>query len=245
MEELNGIDTMPIRRRLETLKVESGMDSYDFCKIYAPERCKKTKDNARNYISQVFSGGTSINNKPVPINIEHLLNIVNSDKFPGVTLNFLVYGDENPVKIEKTIDFDLKRWTHADICEFLWVLKTRYPEFITIEENCETPVEDRSPEELQFYFGQEVPIKRTINISIEETNDIDASYSRVFSIGQAIALFHYDMRDSEDNHDPEIRELALTKAVNRMRSREQLNNPYLKDISNCDKESPFIIAYGE
>ena len=146
MSEQNAFDSMAIRRRLEKLKTDSKMDALEFCKIYAPEKCEKSEANTRNFISQLFSGGTSINNKQVSINIEHLLNIVNSDKFPGVTLNYLVYGDETPVKIDKTIDFDLKRWTHADICEFLWVLKTRYPEFITIEENSYSPVEGRSPE---------------------------------------------------------------------------------------------------
>ena len=115
MSEQNAFDSMAIRRRLEKLKTDSKMDALEFCKIYAPEKCEKSEANTRNFISQLFSGGTSINNKQVSINIEHLLNIVNSDKFPGVTLNYLVYGDETPVKIDKTIDFDLKRWTHADI----------------------------------------------------------------------------------------------------------------------------------
>ena len=245
MEKKDTFDTMSIRRRLEKLKVESGMDALEFCKIYAPEKCEKSEAYARNYISQVFSGGTSFNNKQVSIDVEHLLNIVNSDRFPGVTLNYLVCGDETPAKVYKAIDFDLKNWTHADLCEFLWTLKTRYPDYITIRESLETPADDMTPDELQGISLGELPQKRSISIDIEEINEMASPETRTFSIGQALAWFHHDIKDSENNRDPEIREFALKKAINKMRDANRFDNPFLKDISNCDKETPFIIFYGE
>lgn len=119
MEKQEAFDTMSIRRRLEQLKVESGMDALEFCKIYAPEKWEKSEGYARTYISQVFSGGTSFNNKQVSIDIEHLLNIVNSERFPGITLNYLVYGDETPVKTIEKVDLKPEHWSLADFCVFL------------------------------------------------------------------------------------------------------------------------------
>ena len=91
----------------------------------------------------------------------------------------------------------------------------------------------------------DLPQRRTIKVEIEETNQFVEREADGFSIGQALALFHYDMKDSENNRDPEIREFALKKAINKMRNANRFDNPFLKDISNCDKETPFFISYGE
>ena len=127
MKEQAEFDYMPIRNRLADLKEKAGMDALEFCKIYAPEKYEKTEGYARTYISQVFSGGTSFNNKPVLPDIEHLLNIVNSDKFPEVTLDYLVYGDETPAKTVEKLDLNPEHWTIADFCLFLGKLMELQP----------------------------------------------------------------------------------------------------------------------
>ena len=214
-----GINYVEIRERLMELKKSKNMDNYEFCKIYAPEKCDSSKSNAENYISALSTGRNYPTEKHGPLlpDLEHLQNIVDSELFPDVTLDYLVYGKKEPTKVVNKIDFDLSHWTHADICELLY----------------------------RVYFQKEVPVKRTVIINIEETNEYEAPEPRSFSIGQAIALFHNDMIDSEDNRDPEIREFALRKAINRIRDDTSNNNPYLQDISNCDNESPFIVFYGE
>ena len=242
-----GINYDEIRERLMELKKSKNMDNYEFCKIYAPEKCDSSKSNAENYISALSTGRNYPTEKHGPLlpDLEHLQNIVDSELFPDVTLDYLVYGKKEPAKVVNKIDFDLSHWTHADICELLWALKTRYPEFITIEEKCERPIEGRALDEYRVYYRKDVPVKRTVIINIEETNEYEAPEPRSFSIGQAIALFHNDMIDSEDNRDPEIREFALRKAINRIRDDTSNNNPYLQDIGNCDNGSPFIVFYGE
>ncbi len=240
-----GINYPEIRERLMALKKSQNLNNYEFCKIYAPEKCI-SETNAKNYISALSTGRNYPDDKHGPLlpDLEHLQNIVDSELFPDVTLDYLVYGKKEPIKVVNKIDFDLSHWTHADICEFLWALKTRYPECITIEETCKTPVEGRSPEELYFFLQKEVPIKRTITFNITEINQVDGSGPEIFSVGQAISLFHSYMMASEDNPDPELREFALRKALNKIRDNTLDNNPFLQDISNCENGTPFDISYG-
>lgn len=123
----NEFDFMPIRKRLLELKEKSGLKSVEFCRIYAPEISEKTEHYAETYISALFSGRTFSGNKPLTPDIPHLLNIVNSNEFPDVTLDYLIYGDETPAKTIKQLDLDPAHWTLADFCEFMGKLKRVYP----------------------------------------------------------------------------------------------------------------------
>ncbi len=237
-----GINYDEIRERLMELKKSKNMDNYEFCKVYAPEKCDSSKSNAENYISALSTGRNYPTEKHGPLlpDLEHLQNIVDSDVFPEVTLDYLVYGDETPAKVVNAIEFDLSKWTHADLCEFLWTLKIRYPKSISIEDNFETPIDEST-----YVPGDFVPQKRSVTINIEEMNNWEQyGQERYFSIGQALSSFHNDMKDTENNRDEEIRQFGFRKAVEKMRN-HGIQNPFLSDLANCDKGTPFIIFYGE
>lgn len=224
-----GINFEEIRERLITLKKSKKMNNYDFCRIYAPEKCT-SKPNAENYISALSTGREYPNQGDGPLypDLEHLQNIVDSDEFPEVTLNYLVYGDETPAKVERKIDFDLSHWTHADFCEFLWTLKTHYPKNITIENEIK--------DHLNIY-GEPISERQAV-IRIDELYE-DPGKTEEFSLGQAIVLFHYDVSDTENVKSLKVRELGFSEAVKTMRGRA----PFLTDLSNCN-DTPFLVLYG-
>lgn len=219
------LDTMPIRRRLEKLKIDSGMDALEFCKIYAPEKCDKSEANARNFISQVFSGGTSINNKPVSINIEHLLNIVNSDKFPDVTLDYLVYGDETPTKTIEKIDTNPENWTIADFCIFLGRLM----------DNQQCIKTDTVLEEEPFMLdGQEMA--ETMRYFAIKILDYDGLSSSGYDLGNAISEFvsHYD--EMKKISSKSAQEFLYDKIKNAVYSDER----YSKQLLTSHTEDSFF-----
>ena len=172
------IDYAGIRDRLIDLKKSKKMKNSDFCKIYAPEKCC-SKSNADNYISALSTGRGYPDEEHGPLlpDLEHLMNIVNSDEFPEVTLDYLVYGVKTPVKTVEKISFDLNKWTHADFCELLWTLKTRYPKNITIENVISDHVD---------VLGEPVTERKSV-ISIDELNESYGKHEE-FSLGQAIVL---------------------------------------------------------
>lgn len=224
-----GINFVDIRERLIALKKSRKMNNYDFCRIYAPEKCT-SKTNAENYISALSTGREYPNQGDGPLypDLAHLQNIVDSDEFPDVTLNYLVYGTETPAKVINKIDFDLSHWTLADFCEFLWTLKIRYPKNINIENE----INDRVN-----IYGEPI-IERQAVIRIDEINE-DPGKREEFSLGQAIVLFQYEAGDTENNKSLKVRELGFSEAVKLMRSRSS----FLTDLSNCN-ETPFIRIYG-
>ena len=223
------MDYAGIRERLIDLKKSKKMSNSDFCKIYAPEKCS-TKSNAENYISALSTGRNYPDEEHGPLipDLEHLMNIVNSDEFPEVTLDYLVTGNKTPIKVVEKISFDLSKWTHADFCELLWTLKTRYPQNITIDN----------------YIGDhlisagKLCIDRNIVIRIDEVKETNGKPEE-FSLGQAIALFRYDVSETENLRSSKIREIGFSDAVEKMRSRA----PFLENLSNCN-ETPFLRIYG-
>ena len=237
-----GFNDLEIRKRLEELKLSKKLSNYEFCKIYAPEKCKTQKDSlANNYISAIFSGRNypKETSGPAKIELVHLQNIIDSDIFPGITMNYLLYGDNSPAKKEKVIDLNLEKWSLADFCELIWRLKTQYPDEIEIENNVEVGRNRYDPE---YYWDEEYQ-KRSVTITIEEMNDIDYSPGKKrFSLGQALSLFHYEIRETEKVRDLEIREFGLNKVVKEIREREDFVK---SDLSDCNRKSPFFIAYGD
>ena len=236
-----GIDYSKVRERLAALKDKSGMDNYEFCKIYAPEKCKKNKQTATNFISAIFSGRNypKETSGPEYPQLEHLQNLIDSGQFPKLTMNYLLYGDDSPAIEKKVIDLDPNNWSLADFCEFIGRLKLNYPEFIDIHESFEHGPSLWDEE----YLSDEDSQKRSVSITIEEMNDIDYEPgTRVFSLGQALSMFHYRTKDTENIRDKDIRQLGFDKAVASIRERDD----YVKtNLSECDKDSPFFISYGE
>ena len=236
-----GINYSELRSRLLKLKTDNGLNNYEFCKIYAPDKCGVKKSTVENYISAIFSGRDYPKSTSGPIypELDHLQNLVDSCKFPGLTMNYLLYGDDSPVVENKTVDLNLEQWSLADLCEFIGNLKMMYPNQIEIREDVEAGPsrwDDECPPDETYQ-------KRYIVITIEEMDDIDKEPGRTrFSIGQALSLFHYDTKDIENIRDEEIRRIGLKKVVKEIRERDDFSNTNLVD---CDRKSPFFIAYGE
>lgn len=236
-----GINYSELRSRLLKLKTDNGLNNYEFCKIYAPDKCGVKKSTVENYISAIFSGRDYPKSTSGPIypELDHLQNLVDSGKFPGLTMNYLLYGDDSPVVENKTVDLNLKQWSLADLCEFIGNLKMMYPNQVEIREDVEAGPsrwDDECPPDETYQ-------KRSIVITIEEMDDIDKEPGRTrFSIGQALSLFHYDTKDIENIRDEEIRRIGLKKVVKEIRERDDFSNTNLVD---CDRKSPFFIAYGE
>lgn len=230
-----------LRERLLKLKTNNQMNNYEFCQIYAPERCCTKKTNAENYISAVFSGRDYPKSTSGPIypELNHLQNLIDSGKFPGLTMNYLLYGDDTPVVERKSIELDIEQWSLADICEFIGNLKMVYPNQIDIREDVETGPSRWDDE----YSSDEIYQKRSVVITIEEMDDINKEPGKArFSIGQALSLFHYDTKDIEMIRDDEIRKLGFDKVLREIRERDDFSNTNLID---CDRKSPFFITYGE
>ena len=230
-----------LRERLLKLKTDNGMNNYEFCQIYAPEKCGVKRTTVENYISAIFSGRDYPKSTSGPIypELDHLQNLVDSGRFPGLTMNFLLYGDDTPVVERKTVELDIEQWSLADLCEFIGNLKMKYPNQIEIREDVEAGPsrwDDECPPD-------EIYQKRSIMISIEEMDDIYKEPGKTrFSIGQALSRFHYDTKDIENIRDEEIRRIGFEKVVKEIRERDDFSKTNLVD---CDKHSPFIIAYGE
>lgn len=127
------LDYNEIRGRLADLKDKSKLKNYEFCQIYAPDKCEGSKANAENYISAIFTGRNYPKDTSGPIypELEHLQNLIDSGKFPGLTMNFLLYGDDAPAVEMKTLDLDIHRWTLADFCEFVLSIVQEYPHEIS------------------------------------------------------------------------------------------------------------------
>ena len=236
MSEQNAFDSMAIRRRLEKLKDDYGMDAIEFCKIYAPERCEKSDANARNYISQVFSGGTSINNKPVPITIDHLLNIVNSDKFRDVTLDFLVYGDVTPVKTVEKLDLDPEHWTVADFCIFLGKVMDAHPSI---------KIESELIEETYTYNGQEMSdISHYLAIRFLE---YDGGCGVGYDLGGALRAFTDAFKTMKELPSKTTRDVMYKQIVNAMNSDERFSKSSLSSrgensFIDCDEDGEKFVG---
>ena len=132
MTNQNKIDYASIRERLMALKKKANLDNFEFCKIYAPEKCS-SKSNADNYISALSTGRNYPDEKHGPLypDLEHLKNIVDSDVLPDVTLDYLVYGNETPVKTKEILDINPEHWTIADFCLFLGRVMDLHPSIRT------------------------------------------------------------------------------------------------------------------
>ena len=130
-----GINYEAVRMRVADLIDKSKLKNYEFCEIYAPDKCKTSKkSNAENFISAIRTGRKypKETSGPVKPELNHLQNLVDSDLFPGLTMNYLLYGLDVPIIEKKVMDLDAKEWTLADLCEFIGNLKMMYPNQIEI-----------------------------------------------------------------------------------------------------------------
>ena len=231
-----GIDYRSIRERLIGLKKQAKMNNFDFCKIYAPEKCT-SKTLADNYISALSTGRNYPNERSGPVlpDLEHLQNIVDSERFAGVTMDYLLYGDRTPARVIKTVDLDLTNLTHADFCELLWSLKIKYPDKITICKD--TEYYDCNAE---YDTGYSYPQKESMIIKIEASTTSIYNDEIDFSLGKAIGYFYYDMKDADSIHNEEVRQFAFSKALENVRDKTYVDNPYFKKLSDCDSDFVFI-----
>ena len=219
MNEQSEFDYMSIRNRLAELKEKAGMDALEFCKIYAPEKCEKSEANARNYISQVFSGGTSINNRQVSLDIEHLLNIVNSDKFPDVTLNYLVYGDETPTKTIEKLDLNPEHWTIADFCLFIGKVMDLHPSIRTKSDLLE--------EEYIGDDGIETSFSHYLSICFREYEEFTGNSD---DLGGALHAFTSAYENMKNIDSDTARKVMYEQIITAVKSDKRFSNK----LSSCE-----------
>lgn len=222
---MSSFDYTPIRDRLMKLKKDAGLDAVDFCRIYAPEILEKSESNARNYISALSTGRGYPDDRHGPLkpDIEHLQNIVNSDIFPNVTLNYLVYGDETPAKTIKELDLNIEHWTIADLCKFLGNLMDKYPYNIRTD-NC-TAASPEDPNDDFDYTEAFFVIKFLKYMSIND------SY---IDLGMALQEFSSAYEDMKKIPSETARKTMYEQLIKAIESDERFSKQYLSD---CDKDS--------
>lgn len=228
MEKNKGFDYSEIRNRLMELKEQAGLDAYQFCEIYAPEKCS-SESNAKNYISALSTGRNYPDEKHGPLlpDIEHLLNIVNSDTFPDVTLNYLVYGDETPIKTIEKIDVNPEHWTIADFCIFLGKIMDSHQSIKT-----DTVIED----EPNIVDGQEYgESMRYFTIKILEYSGFDSSG---YDLGDAISEFVTQYKKMKSIPSKTAQEVMYKQIKNAIYSDER----YAKQKLTSQSENSFWVS---
>lgn len=232
-----GFDYAGIRERLMKLKEQAKLDNYEFCKIYAPEKCT-TKENAENFISAVFSGRrypTATSKHLVP-EIEHLNNIVESDRFSQVTLNYLVYGDETPAKTVEKIDFNPEHWTVADFCVFLGKVMDAHPSI---------KIESELIEEPYTYNGEE--LSDTNHYLAIRFLEYDGECGVGYDLGGALRAFTDAFKTMKELPSKTTRDVMYKQIVNAMNSDERFSKSSLSSrgensFIDCDEDGEKFVG---
>ena len=225
MEKNKSFDYSGIRDRLMKLKEQAGLDAYKFCEIYAPEKCS-SESNAKNYISALSTGRNYPDEKHGPLlpDIEHLLNIVNSDKFPDTTLNYLVYGDETPVKTIEKIDTNPEHWTIADFCLFLGNLADRYPAIsFAHSEPQDIPINVNGEElaETQYNFIIKIP-------------EYDSLSESGHDLGMALSEFVKRYEEMKQINSESVQKVMYDKIKEAIQKDKRFSE---QSLASCDSDS--------
>ena len=219
------IDYDAIRERLIEIKKAANLDNYEFCKIYAPERCS-SKSNADNYISALSTGRNYPDEKHGPLlpDLEHLLNVANSDVFPDVTLNYLVYGDKTPIKTIEKLDLDLEHWTIADLCLLLGNLADRYPAIsFAHSEPQEIPINVNGEElaETQYNFIIKIP-------------EYDSLSDSGHDLGMALSEFVKRYEEMKQINSETVQKVMYEKIKEAIQKDKRFSE---QSLASCDHDS--------
>ena len=225
MYEQVNFDHYAIRSRLVDLKKKAGMSNYEFCKIYAPEKCD-SKSNADNYISAVFTGRNHPN-VPIYPDLVHLQNLVDSCVFPNLTLNYLVFGDDPAIVIKEKVDLNIEHWTIADFCILIGKIVDRYPEIKVMRSVLEEfSVTDNYGEE--FTESQ-----NNFVIKIQEFNDCAQSG---FDLGLALSEFFEKYENMKQIQSDAIQNAMYERIIEAVNKDPRYSK---QSLASCDKEDHF------
>lgn len=217
------IDYGTIRTRLADLKEKSKLKNYEFCQIYAPEKCEKSKAYAENYISAIFSGRNypKDTNGPASIELDHLQNLIDSGMFPGLTMNYLLYGDDSPVTEKKTIDLDIHHWTLADFCEFVLALLQEYPQGINYS------LSEPEKYEVEMDNGDKIE-EAEYNLHLKFM-EMDSLTDEGSDLGIALRSFLEEYSNCKDITSSKAREVAIKELMKAMRLDDRYSHTTLDD----------------
>ena len=219
-----GIDYEAVRCRVADLIDKSKLKNYDFCEIYAPEKCKtSTKSNAENYISAIRTGRNypKETSGPVKPELDHLQNLIDSEMFPGLTMNYLLYGEDVPVIENKTIDLDIRHWTLADFCEFILALLQEYPQEINYS------VSEPEKYEVEMDDGDKIEeTEYNLHLKFMEMDSLTDDGS---DLGIALRSFLEEYSNCKDITSSKAREVAIRELVKAIRSDSRYSNTTLND----------------
>ena len=217
------IDYGTIRTRLADLKEKRNLKNYEFCQIYAPEKCEKSKAYAENYISAIFSGRNypKDTNGPASIELDHLQNLIDSGMFPGLTMNYLLYGDESPVAEKKVLDTNLHNWTLADFCEFILKLLQEYPYEIR------PYISDSEKYEVEYDNGEKIEEVRYS--AVLKFLEMDTLNDEGSDIGLGLNTFFDEYQKCQGISSSKARDVAIKELIDAIRTDDRFSKTLLDD----------------
>ena len=218
-----GINYSELRNRLLKLKSDNRLNNYEFCKIYAPDKCSVKKSTVENYISTIFSGRDYPKSTSGPIypELDHLQNLVDSGKFPGLTMNYLLYGDESPVAEKKVLDTNLHNWTLADFCEFILKLLQEYPYEIR------PYISDSEKYEVEYDNGEKIEEVRYS--AVLKFLEMDTLNDEGSDIGLGLNTFFDEYQKCQSISSSKARDVAIKELIDAIRTDDRFSKTLLDD----------------
>ena len=218
------IDYNAIRARLTDLKVKSKLKNFGFCQIYAPEKCKKSQAAAENYISAILTGRNypKDTNGPAEIKLDHLQNLVDSGRFPGLTINYLLYGSDSAMTEKQVLDLDYHHWTLADLCEFiLGLIQEYYTETKIVigdmEKVSDLPFPDENEMDETVYY---------LTLKFLEMNMLS---DEGCDLGIGLRTFLEEYQKCQSITSSKAKEVAIKALMNAIKSDARFNSFHLDD----------------
>lgn len=217
------LDYNDIRGRLEDLKYKSKMKNYEFCQIYAPEKCEGSKASAENYISAIFTGRNypKETSGPVYPELDHLQNLIDSGKFHGLTMNYLLYGDKAPTTEVKSLDLDIRHWMLSDFCEFILSILQEYPYEVAYS------VSEPEKYEVEIDNGDKIGEKK-YNLLLKFT-EMDSLTDEGCDLGIALRVVLEEFNNCKDITSSKARDVAIKELMHAIKSDERYSGTTLDD----------------
>ena len=217
------LDYNNIRGRLADIKAKSKLNNYEFCKIYSPDRCTASKATAENYMSAVFTGRNYPKDTSGPVypELDYLQNLIDSGKFPGLTMNYLLYGDESPVAEKKVLDTNLHNWTLADFCEFILKLLQEYPYEIR------PYISDSEKYEVEYDNGEKIEEVRYS--AVLKFLEMDTLNDEGSDIGLGLNTFFDEYQKCQSISSSKARDVAIKELIDAIRTDDRFSKTLLDD----------------
>ena len=224
-----------IRKRLRKIKEKAKMNGRDFYHIYDPEKDVSTA-TADNYASALINGTNAggETGKTIPITLEGLQNLIDSGRFEGLTMNYLLYGDDTPEKAVFVPETSIDKLSVADFFKIIGQMILEMPDVVNFSHDA---LRERRPDD---GFSR---IYRTLEFNVSKNDFPDNN-----DLGIALSYFFEGVAYSADSPDYEIRKIGMDKVFTAMSKDKRFTGTTIKAMmSSFDelfitpdpKDSPF------